>query len=97
MPELSITVKISERPYRLKINWDEEENVRKAVSSLNEKINKYAEVYAYKDRQDLLAMVALQYATSAVSYESTSKINDAEAVTKLKEMDKIITDCLNIA
>jgi cell division protein ZapA len=97
MPELSITVKISERPYRLKINTDEEENVRKAVSSLNEKINKYAEVYAYKDRQDLLAMVALQYATTSMSYEATSKVNDIKAVSKLREMDEIITECLNKA
>lgn len=97
MPELSITVKISDRPYRLRINRDEEENVRKAVSSLNEKINKYAEVYAYKDKQDLLAMVALQYATTAMSYESVLKVNDIEAVSKLKEMDKMITECLNKA
>lgn len=95
MPELTVTVTIAERPYRLRINREEEENVRKAVASLNEKINKYAELYAYKDKQDLLAMVALQFATASTSYEESAKINDDAVIYKLQEIDLNITNCLS--
>ncbi len=97
MPELTVTVKIAERPYRLRINREEEENVRKAVASLNEKINQYAELYAYKDKQDLIAMVALQFATAAIGYEDSAKVNDDAVIYKLQEIDLNITNCLSKA
>ena len=97
MPALSITVTIADRPYRLKIESGEEETVRKAVKSINEKIKAYADTYAYKDKQDLLAMVALQFSTYVVNYESTSKTGDDLIIGKLSELDDILTNCLNKA
>jgi cell division protein ZapA (FtsZ GTPase activity inhibitor) len=97
MPHLTVTVKIADRPYRLKLKSEEEESVRKAVKTINEKVKAYADTYAYKDKQDLLAMVALQFATFAVDYEEGSKVNDNKVVEKLNELDKILTDCLNKA
>ncbi|HNW98188.1 MAG TPA: cell division protein ZapA [Bacteroidales bacterium] len=97
MSNLTVTVTIAERPYRLKIKAEEEEAVRKAVKLINEKIKTYADTYAYKDKQDLLAMVTLQFATYVVNYEESSKINDDHVINKLCELDKILTDCLNIA
>jgi cell division protein ZapA (FtsZ GTPase activity inhibitor) len=97
MPALTVTVTIADRPYRLKIKSEEEEAVRKAVKVINEKIKAYAEAYAYKDKQDLLAMVALQFATYALNYEEGSKVNDSNLIDKLNELDNILTDCLNKA
>jgi cell division protein ZapA (FtsZ GTPase activity inhibitor) len=97
MPSLSITVNIADRPYRLKIEAGEEETVRNAVKSINEKINAYAISYAYKDKQDLLAMVALQFSTYAVNYEATAKAGDDRIIEKLTDLDNILTDCLNKA
>jgi cell division protein ZapA (FtsZ GTPase activity inhibitor) len=97
MPALTVTVTIADRPYRLKIKSEEEEAVRKAVKVINEKIKAYAEAYAYKDKQDLLAMVVLQFATYALNYEEGSKVNDSQVIDKLNELDKILTDCLNKA
>lgn len=97
MPVLTVTVHIADRPYRLKIKSEEEEAVRKAVKVINEKVKAYADTYAYKDKQDLLAMVVLQFATYAVNYEEGSKVNDERVVEKLNELDKILTDCLNKA
>ena len=97
MPLLSITVNIADRPYRLKIETGEEETVRNAVKSINEKINAYASTYAYKDKQDLLAMVALQFSTLAVNYEATAKAGDDRLIDKLTGLDVILTDCLNKA
>ena len=97
MPSLSITVNIADRPYRLKIDAGEEETVRNAVKSINEKIKAYADSYAYKDKQDLLAMVALQFSTYALKYEVAAKTNDEMVVEKLIVLDNILTDCLNKA
>jgi cell division protein ZapA (FtsZ GTPase activity inhibitor) len=97
MPLLTVTVTIADRPYRLKIKSEEEEAVRKAVKVINEKVKAYADTYAYKDKQDLLAMVTLQFATYAVNYEEGSQVNDNKVIDKLNELDKILTDCLNNA
>ena len=95
MSSLSITVTIADRPYRLKIEAGEEETVRKAVKSINEKIKTYADTYAYKDKQDLLAMVALQFSTYVVNYEASTKANDEQFIGKLTELDTLLTNCLN--
>jgi cell division protein ZapA (FtsZ GTPase activity inhibitor) len=97
MPLLPITVNIADRPYRLKIEAGEEETVRNAVKSINEKINAYAVTYAYKDKQDLLAMVALQFSTLTVNYEATAKAGDDKIIEKLTDLDNILADCLNKA
>jgi cell division protein ZapA len=59
MDELTITVTIAERPYRLTIKRSEEEIIRKAANEINKKIKFYSENYAYNDRQDLMAMFTL--------------------------------------
>ena len=97
MPVLSITVTIADRPYRLKIENSEEETVTKAVKTVNEKIKAYADTYAYKDKQDLLAMIALQFATYAINYENSAKISDDRIINKLTEVDRLLADCLNKA
>jgi cell division protein ZapA (FtsZ GTPase activity inhibitor) len=97
MPSLLITVNIADRPYRIKIESGEEETVRNAAKSIDEKIKAYATTYAYKDKQDLLAMVALQFSTFAVNYEATAKANDDRIIDKLTDLDTILTDCLNKA
>lgn len=62
--ELSVSVIIADRPYRLKIEKSQEEMVRKAANMINETMKELSGTYHYKDRQDLLAMAALQFATS---------------------------------
>lgn len=59
MEELTISVIIADRPYRLTIKRDEEEVIRKAAESINNMIKEYSSNYAFNDKQDLLAMVAL--------------------------------------
>ena len=92
--ELPITVTIAGRPYRLTINRKEEETIRKAVKHIEGQIGHYAGNYRYSDKQDLLAMVALHFATSAVNNE-----NEVSFVTKslsptLTDLDKILTKVL---
>ena len=57
MEELTITVNIADRPYRLKIKREEEEIIRKAVKEIEHRIKEYSEHFAFNDKQDLMAMV----------------------------------------
>ena len=67
MDEITINVVISDRNYTITISRDEEERVRKAVKDINEKVKNFSQLYAYKDKQDLLAMTALQLSTENIN------------------------------
>lgn len=92
MDELSITVVIADRPYKLTIQREEEEAVRNAARLIDEQMKKYASYFQYKDKQDLLAMVALQYATSTVELENQLRYRDNELFDKLAEIDRVLTN-----
>ncbi|NTW34056.1 MAG: cell division protein ZapA, partial [Bacteroidetes bacterium] len=51
--------------------------------------------YAYKDKQDLLAMISLQFASYAVNYENSAKNSEHLVIEKLTELDEILEGCLN--
>ncbi|MBS4059731.1 MAG: cell division protein ZapA [Bacteroidetes bacterium] len=91
MDEISINISIADRPYRLTISREEEERLRKAVLIINDRIKAYAKNYAYKDRQDLLAMVALQYATSSLLFESEVAFRDNHLTEKLNGIDQLLS------
>jgi cell division protein ZapA (FtsZ GTPase activity inhibitor) len=78
MSDLSINVNIGGRTYPLTISRDEEEQIRKAVSEINNNIKDLQNNYAVKDMQDLLAMTVLQYASETV------KVNNSVEFEKLE-------------
>lgn len=95
MNELSITVNIADRTYKLTLDPREEEIVRKAGRVINEKVREFAGNYAFKDKQDLLAMVALQFTTSTLHYEETTANFDTQIKGKLLELDKRLSEHLS--
>jgi hypothetical protein len=60
---IPINVVIGDRTYRIKIEPRDEEVVRKALKTINDKIIEYKTQFAGKDMQDYIAMVLLWYAT----------------------------------
>jgi cell division protein ZapA len=62
MGEISIKINIADRVYPLKINSEDEENVRKAAKLVNDRLKEFQENYAVRDKQDLLSMCVLQIA-----------------------------------
>lgn len=95
MDELSITVVIADRPYKLTISTDEEEAIRKAAAAIDNHIEKYASYFQYKDKQDLLAMVALQFSTSSIDFENQLKFRDKELMGRLSKIDEVLTETLS--
>jgi len=73
MSELSIKVNIAGRIYPLTINREEEQQVRKAAKEIEDNIKKLQDNYAVKDKQDLLAMTALQISTELSKKDMTEQ------------------------
>lgn len=90
----NITVTIAGRPYRLKVNREEEEIVRKAAEKVNKTILEYSEAFEYKDHQDLFAMITLQATAYSIQLEEEKKFRDDELEIKLSELDGILTSHL---
>ncbi len=61
---LKIKVTIGDRVYPLTIRDEgEEEGIRLAVKKINELLSKFEQNYEVRDKQDVLAMCALQFAS----------------------------------
>ena|ERR1035437_5272102 len=90
MSELSISVKIANRAYPLKVTAAEEVNIRKAVQIINDSIKEYEESYGMKDKQDYLAMCALQYVTEVLKSEDSEDEGDENLNQKIDSLDKLI-------
>ncbi len=93
--ELSISVTIGDRNYKLRVNRDEEESIRKAVKIIEDSSKEYSKIYAYKDRQDLLAMLALEYVTSLLKLQEQEKFKNEGMIKKLEELDIFLSENLS--
>ena len=82
MNELSISVTIADRPYKLVVEKEHEELFRKAARLIEKRMKEYSNSYAYKDKQDLLAMVALESSTRYLQDEQV--ITEKEATWQQK-------------
>lgn len=84
---LKIKVTIAGRVYPIRIkNENEEEGMRKAATQINNLVTKFEKNYAVSDKQDVLAMCALQFA-SLIEINAINKnedlINATEKMNKL--------------
>lgn len=70
---LSIKVSIANRTYPLRITHEEQEKVLQAAENINKRIKDFEDNYAVKDKQDLLAMSALQFASEAMGASKQEK------------------------
>jgi cell division protein ZapA len=92
MEELTITVNIADRPYRLKIKREEEEVIRKAVKEIDQRIREYSEHFAFNDKQDLMAMVLLHYASTVQKLEGDLLSGENMIINRLQLMEELITN-----
>lgn len=93
--KLKIKISIADRVYPLTVEPSLEEGLRIASKKIDTMIKQYEENYAVRDKQDVLAMCALQLASS----KENRKIQDTEehenAILKLKEISERIDQILN--
>ncbi len=91
--KLSIRINIADRYYPLKIDRNDEEKIRKAARTINEKILQYKQKYSDKDTQDFLAMAALQFVIKVIDGEDLKM--DEEIHDKIRKMNDELESVLN--
>ena len=92
---LKIKVTIAGRVYPLSVkNENEEEGMRKAANKINDLVSKFEKNYAVSDKQDVLAMCALQFA-SLIEINAINNQEDLNEVTqKLNNLNVLIDEHL---
>jgi len=93
--KLKINVVIAGRTYPLSVNnTKEEEGMRKAANAINKLISMYEQNYAVSDKQDVLAMCALQFASKVEISSLEKKSTNKEVVNKIKELTQMVNSQL---
>ena len=88
--KLKIKLSIANRVYPLTIEADQEEGLRKAAKNIDAMIKQFEQSYSVRDKQDVLAMCALQFA-SQVEQKSIDKANVSEHVEeKLNALNELL-------
>ncbi|MFA8436141.1 MAG: cell division protein ZapA [Marinifilaceae bacterium] len=88
--KLSIKINVADRYYPLKIERDQEENIRKAAKMINDKILQYKQKYKDKDIQDFLAMASLQFVIKVIEGENRRDVSPI--LNQLKELDQELAE-----
>ena len=87
---LKIKLTIADRLYPLTIQPEQEEGLRKASKKIEEMIKRFEKSYAVRDKQDVLAMCALQFAAQ-VEQQGLDESNDLLSLeTRLKALDQLV-------
>ncbi len=60
MSEVNIKVEIAGSVYPLKVNAEDEQDIREAVKLINNKIVEFERNYSVRDKKELMGMVMLQ-------------------------------------
>ena len=86
--KLKIKLSVANRVYPLTISPSQEEGLRLAAQQINNLIKKLEQNYSVQDKQDALAMCALQIASSKKqeSLDEKNILNDVEV--KISELIK---------
>ncbi len=92
--QLKIKISIADRVYPLTIKPNQEEGLRKAAKSIEHLIKQFEKSYAVRDKQDVLAMCALQFATKAEQKSLDTQYNDITIHQKLEAMQQLLDDCI---
>ncbi len=94
--KLKIKLSIADRVYPLTIDPSQEEGLRKAAKNIEQLAKKFEQNYAVRDKQDVLAMCALQFA-SKIEQKGIDQMEDTKDVTeRLKALDDMINTKLSI-
>ena len=94
MDKLSIKLHIANRIYPMKIERKSEEFIRNSVKNIEERLKFYEENYAIKDKQDLLAMCLIEYASKFESVNNKKVVEDDGLSEKLAEIDSLLSSSI---
>ena len=91
---LKIKLTIDDRLYPLTIQAEQEEGLRKAAKRIEEMIKRFEQSYAVRDKQDVLAMCALQFAAQVEQKELDGSKDLVELEHRLQAIDQTVLEAL---
>jgi cell division protein ZapA len=91
MSELSIKIRIADRDYPMRVTEEEEERLRIAGRMLNERLKLFRDQFGIDDKQDLLAMVALEVAADSLHTVKSEESEKSILADKLAHLDQLLT------
>ena len=94
--KLKIKLSIADRVYPLTIDPGQEEGLRKAEKNIEQLAKKFEQSYAVRDKQDVLAMCALQFASKIEQRGIDQSEGTKEAKERLKALDDLVSSQLGI-
>ena len=90
MNEISATVYILDKPYKLKVKPEDEHFLRSAAQLIDSQARDYGKMYAINSQQDLLAMVALTQVTQLLELRDKEQFQDTHLADKLIEINQLL-------
>ena len=90
---IPISAVIGDRSYRIKIQPDDEEVVRKTLKMINDKILEFRTLFAGKDMQDYIAMVVIWFATEQLAQQAAGQEME-EMEEGLSKIEKALDELL---
>ncbi|MGN6436467.1 MAG: cell division protein ZapA [Agriterribacter sp.] len=91
---IAINIPIADRTYRIKVAPADEEQVRKTIKIINDKVIEFKTEFAGKDMQDYVSMVLLWYATQMQGGKAT--VMEKEVTDALAKMEGQLNKTLGL-
>jgi cell division protein ZapA (FtsZ GTPase activity inhibitor) len=93
--KLKIKLSIANRVYPLTIEASQEEGLRKAAKSIEAMIKQFEQSYSVRDKQDVLAMCALQFASQTEQKSIDSDNVNEHVEAKLNSLNDLLYSYLD--
>ena len=88
--QLKIKLSVANRVYPLTITPDQEEGLRKAAKKIEVMITQFEQNYSVKDKQDVLAMCALQFANQVEQKSIDKEYVNEDIQNRLTGLDELL-------
>ena len=93
--KLKIKISIADRVYPLTVDPSQEEGLRTASKKIDKMIEQFEENYAVRDKQDVLAMCALQFASQTEQKQIDNAIDGEATIERIKKINAILDQYLD--
>ena len=93
--KLKIKISIADRVYPLTVDFAQEEGLRSASKKIDVMMKQFEENYAVRDKQDVLAMCALQFASQVEQKQIDNSINGEETIERIKKLNALLDQYLD--
>ncbi|MDA9250360.1 cell division protein ZapA [Flavobacteriaceae bacterium] len=87
--KLKIKLTLADRVYPMTITADQEASLRASAKKIDAMIKQLEENYAVRDKQDVLAMCALQYAAQLEKQSENKEVEGSDSI-KINEFIELI-------